>query len=95
MDDNSKVKKLDEINNDDFILDIGPKTIKKIKDIINMTNTIFGMVQLVILKIQILQMVSKEITKAIIKKNENDSIFSVVGGGDTIALINKWSNKRF
>ena len=32
---------------------------------------------------------SKEIAKAIIKKNKNRINFSVVGGGDTIALINQ------
>ena len=32
---------------------------------------------------------SYEIAKAIIKKNKNKSIYSVVGGGDTIALLNK------
>ena len=32
---------------------------------------------------------SYEIAKAIIKKNKNNSIYSVVGGGDTITLINQ------
>ena len=32
---------------------------------------------------------SFEIAKSIIKKNKNKSIFSVVGGGDTVALINQ------
>ena len=32
---------------------------------------------------------SYEIARAIIKKNKDRSIYSVVGGGDTIALINK------
>ena len=32
---------------------------------------------------------SYEIAKAIIKKNKNKSIYSVVGGGDTIAVINQ------
>ena len=32
---------------------------------------------------------SYDIAKAITKKNKNNSIYSVVGGGDTIALINK------
>ena len=35
MDDKSKVKELNDIKNDDLILDIGPKTIKKIKHIID------------------------------------------------------------
>ena len=32
---------------------------------------------------------SYEIAKTITKKNRDDSIYSVVGGGDTIALINQ------
>jgi phosphoglycerate kinase len=32
---------------------------------------------------------SHEIAKAIIRKNKNNSIYSVVGGGDTIAVINQ------
>ena len=32
---------------------------------------------------------SHEIAKAILKKNDNKSIYSVVGGGDTIAVLNQ------
>ena len=32
---------------------------------------------------------SHEIAKAIIKKNKDNLIYSIVGGGDTIALINQ------
>ena len=32
---------------------------------------------------------SYEIAKAIVKKNKENSIYSVIGGGDTIALINQ------
>ena len=32
---------------------------------------------------------SYKIAKAIIKKNKNKSIYSVIGGGDTIAFINQ------
>ena len=47
------------------------------------------MVQQVILRIQILRVGSYEIAKAIVKKNKENSIYSVIGGGDTIALINQ------
>ena len=39
LNDNSKIKELNDIENDDLILDIGPKTIQKIKDIIICTTT--------------------------------------------------------
>ena len=32
---------------------------------------------------------SYEIAKAIIRKNKNKSVYSVIGGGDTIAVINQ------
>ena len=35
---------------------------------------------------------SHEIAKSIIKKNNDGSIYSVVGGGDTVSLINKISD---
>ena len=40
MKDKSKVKELSDITDDDLILDIGPKTIEKIKDIIKTSKTI-------------------------------------------------------
>ena len=40
MNDKSKVKELDDIKDDDLILDIGPKTIKKIKNIIENSKTV-------------------------------------------------------
>ena len=40
FDDKPKTKELNQITNDDFILDIGPKTINKIKDIIENSQTI-------------------------------------------------------
>ena len=40
VDEKSTIKKLTEISNDDMILDIGPDTVKMIKNIINNSNTI-------------------------------------------------------
>ena len=40
VNDKSKVKELNEIADDDLILDIGPKTINKIKDIIENSETV-------------------------------------------------------
>ena len=38
--DSSKVKKLDEIEDNDLILDIGPKTVQKVKEIIKTSKTV-------------------------------------------------------
>ena len=40
MEDNSQIKKLNEVENDDLILDIGPKTINKIHRIIEASETV-------------------------------------------------------
>ena len=89
MNDKSQVKELNEIKDDDLILDIGPKTIKKIKDIIELSSTILWNGPAGYFENPNFANGSYEIAKAIIKKNKNKSIYSVVGGGDTIAFINQ------
>ena len=85
----TKVKELDIIEDDDMILDIGPKTIKKIKNIINSSKTILWNGPAGYFENPNFARGSHEIAKEIVKKNKDNSIFSVVGGGDTIALINQ------
>ena len=89
MNDKSQVKELNEIKDDDLILDIGPKTIKKIKDIIELSSTILWNGPAGYFENPNFANGSFEIAKAIVKKNKSNSIYSVVGGGDTIALINE------
>ena len=85
----SEVKKLNEIDEDDLILDIGPKTIKKIQKVIENSKTVLWNGPAGYFENPNFANGSYEIAKAIVKKNKNKSIYSVVGGGDTIALINK------
>ena len=85
----SKAKALNEINSDDLILDIGPKTIDKIKNIIENSETVLWNGPAGYFENPNFANGSYEIAKAIVKKNKNNSIYSVVGGGDTIALLNK------
>jgi phosphoglycerate kinase len=87
--DKSQVKELNEISEDDLILDIGPKTIKKIKDIIQNSATVLWNGPAGFFENPNFANGSHEIAKAIIKNNQNNSIYSVAGGGDTIALINQ------
>ena len=89
LDDKSQIKKIDNIKIDDFILDIGPKTIQKIQNIIKNSKTILWNGPAGYFENPNFANGSLEIAKAIIKKNKNNSIYSVVGGGDTIALINQ------
>ena len=89
MNDESEFKELHNIKNDDLILDIGPKTIKIIKKIIEISETILWNGPAGYFENPNFANGSHEIAKAIIKKNKDNSIYSVVGGGDTIALINQ------
>ena len=86
---NSEVKELNEINEDDLILDIGPKTINTIKKVIERSETVLWNGPAGYFENPNFANGSYEIAKAIVKKNKNKSIYSVVGGGDTIALINE------
>ena len=92
--DKPKVKELNEINDDDLILDIGPKTINKIKDIIELSKTILWNGPAGYFENSNFANGSYEIAKAIINKNKNKSIYSVAGGGDTIAVINQIDNTQ-
>ena len=85
--DKSKVKELNNIKDDDLILDIGPKTISRIKNIIEISKTILWNGPAGYFENTNFANGSYEIAKAIINKNKNKSIYSVVGGGDTIAVI--------
>jgi len=84
----SKIKELNEIDENDLILDIGPKTIKAIKKLIENSETVLWNGPAGYFENPYFAKGSYEIAKAIIKKNKKKSIYSVVGGGDTIALIN-------
>ena len=85
----SQVKELSEIQDDDLILDIGPKTVNKIIGIIEISNTVLWNGPAGYFENPNFANGSYEIAKTIIKKNKQKSIYSVVGGGDTIALINQ------
>ena len=89
MEGNSQNKEINEIENDDLILDIGPKTINKINNIIESSETILWNGPAGYFENPNFANGSFEIAKKIIEKNKNNSIFSVAGGGDTIAVINK------
>ena len=89
LNDKSQVKELSDIKDNDLILDIGPRTIIKIKDIIEASATILWNGPAGYFENPNFANGSKEIAKTIIKKNKDSSIFSVVGGGDTVALINQ------
>ena len=88
MDGNAKIKELNQIENDDIILDIGPKTINKIKSVINQSKTILWNGPAGYFENPQFSKGSFEIGNQIANQNKLDQIFSVAGGGDTFSLIN-------
>ena len=89
MEDKSEIKELNGVKNDDFILDIGPKTINKIKDIIENSKTVLWNGPAGYFENPNFALGSYEIAKKIVEKNKNNSIYSIAGGGDTIAVLNQ------
>ncbi len=83
-----KIKELNEILSDEMILDIGPKTIVKIINIINKSKTLLWNGPAGYFENPNFANGSIQIAKTIIKNNKSDKIFSVVGGGDTVSLLN-------
>jgi phosphoglycerate kinase len=89
LEDKAEIKELKNVNKDDFILDIGPKTIKKIKDIIENSETVLWNGPAGYFENPNFANGSYEIAKKIIEKNKNKLIYSIAGGGDTIAVLNQ------
>ena len=87
---NGKNKNINEINKDEMILDIGPKTIFTIKNIINESNTVLWNGPAGYFENPNFQNGTREILETISNKTIKDKIFSVAGGGETVAAINKF-----
>jgi phosphoglycerate kinase len=85
-----KNKNIKEIDDDEMILDIGPKTISSIKKIINDSNTVLWNGPAGYFENSNFQNGAKQILEIISQKTKNDKIFSVAGGGETVAAINKF-----
>ncbi len=88
-----KNKELHEINDNEMILDIGQKTIDSIKKIINDSSTVLWNGPAGYFENPNFQNGTKKILEIISEKTINDKIFSVAGGGETVAAINKF--KKF
>ena len=80
---------MNEVLSDEMILDIGPKTIDKITKIIDNSKTILWNGPAGYFENPNFARGSYEIAKSIVKNFKSNSVYSVAGGGDTIAVINK------
>ena len=83
-----KTKELNEVSSDEMILDIGPKTIKIINNIIDQSNTILWNGPAGYFENPNFAIGSIKIAEKIIENNKADKIYSVAGGGDTVSLLN-------
>ena len=88
LNDSPVIKELNEISKDDMILDIGPKTISMINNIIDKSNTILWNGPAGYFENPSFANGSIEIAKKIIDNNKSNKIYSVAGGGDTVSLLN-------
>tara|TARA_B110001452_G_scaffold60574_1_gene47265 strand:- start:1547 stop:2725 length:1179 start_codon:yes stop_codon:yes gene_type:complete len=82
------IKEANKVSEDEFILDIGPKSIQTINDLIEKSKTILWNGPAGYFENPNFAKGSLEIAKKIIEKNKNNTIYSVAGGGDTVALLN-------
>jgi len=83
-----EIKGLNNVLKDEMILDIGPKTIKTINNIIEASNTVLWNGPAGYFENPDYAKGSFEIAKKIVEKNKAKKIYSVAGGGDTVAVLN-------
>jgi len=84
----SKIKGLNDVSEDELILDIGPRSIENINNIIEESSTILWNGPAGYFENPNFAKGSFEIAKKITEKNKANTIYSVAGGGDTVALLN-------
>jgi phosphoglycerate kinase len=84
----SEIKELNNVLEDELILDIGPRSIKNINNIIEESSTILWNGPAGYFENPNFAKGSFEIAKKIVAKNKANTVYSVAGGGDTVALLN-------
>ena len=89
FEDSSQNKDVNKIAKDDLILDIGSKTIGKIINLIKNSKTILWNGPAGYFENDNFATGSFELAKEISAQTKSGNIFSVIGGGDTVSVINK------
>ena len=90
LDGNGIIKEINKINNDEMILDIGPKTILSIKNIIDKSNSVLWNGPAGYFENPNFANGTKKILEIIADKKAKNKIYAVAGGGETVAVINKF-----
>ena len=79
---------LSQFSDDDIGVDIGKETIKNFKEILSKSKTIFWNGPMGVFEVDEFSHGTKEITNAIAEME----VYSIVGGGDSVNAINRFSN---
>ena len=90
LDGNGTIKEINEISDDEMILDIGPKTITSIRNVIDKSNTVLWNGPAGYFENPNFANGTKKILEIIANKKSKDKIYAVAGGGETVAVINKF-----
>ena len=90
---NGENKDLNFIEDNEIILDIGPKTLENIKNKIDQSNTVLWNGPAGYFENENFMTGTISIANTISKNTEEKSLISILGGGDTLAAINKSKNK--
>lgn len=83
----TQIKDIDNIANDDLILDVGPKTSQKYADILQTAGTILWNGPVGVFELAPFVQGTKDLALAIAES----PAFSIAGGGDTLAAIEKFN----
>ena len=79
------------VKKDEIILDIGPKTLRIIEEIIDNSNTVMWNGPAGYFENKNFALGTNAIAQKISENTKNKSLTSVLGGGDTVSAINKCS----
>ena len=95
IDGEGNVKKISEVQEDDLILDIGPETLNLLNKTIENSRTVLWNGPAVYFENENFKKGSLEIAKKIVEKNKKNEIYSVAGGGDTVAALNSFDLTKY
>ena len=84
----AKIKDASKVSENELILDIGPKTIQTVNKLIEKSETILWNGPAGYFENPNFAKGSLGIANKIVEKNISNTIYSVAGGGDTVALLN-------
>jgi phosphoglycerate kinase len=84
---NTNIKKIDKIESNEMILDIGPTSIKELKELIKSSKTVFWNGPPGVFEIAPFNKATIEIAEYIAELTQAGKIQSFAGGGDTVAAI--------